>query len=157
MEKVIVVGGGHAAAQFCASMAERGQGHTVCMITEEAHLPYQKPPLSKSWGQVAAIKPTLIRAESFYQKHGIEVLLSTRVDSFDAHNQTVNFGSGLSRKFSSLILATGLRPRHLPVFEGETFENVHSLRSLDDAIQIFDQVKNADNVVIVGGGFIGLE
>ena len=86
MKKIVVIGGGHAAAQFCASIREAASAETIhlTLVTEEGCLPYQRPPLSKTWIKDENPQPAWLRPASFYADKNIDVRLETKVTSMDA-------------------------------------------------------------------------
>ncbi len=156
MSHIIVVGGGHAAAQFCASMIEAGQGERVVMVSDEAHVPYQRPPLSKTYLKEAQPAPAWIRADSFYTGKGVALRLSSRAVRVDRQARQLHLADGGMLPYAHLVLATGTRARTLPGLEALA-ANVHTLRTLDDAARLREQALAAEHVLVVGGGFIGLE
>jgi 3-phenylpropionate/trans-cinnamate dioxygenase ferredoxin reductase subunit len=155
VNKVIVVGGGHAAAQFCVAMAGSAE-HSLTLVSNEAYLPYQRPPLSKTYMKDEAPQPAWIKPETFYTDHGINTRLSTEVSAIDRSARQVVLRSGERLDYDTLVLATGTRARTLPAFEAG-YANVHTLRNLDDAQRMREQLATAERVLVVGGGFIGLE
>ncbi|HLU19884.1 MAG TPA: FAD-dependent oxidoreductase [Pusillimonas sp.] len=157
MSRIVVVGGGHAAAQLCASLAEAGAGNRVVMVTAEPHVPYQRPPLSKSYLKDAESAPAWLRAQSYYDTHGVTVKLSTTVTAIDRRARELALSDGSRLPYDQLVLATGTRARQLPELDAAKFSNVHTLRTLTDADRLRAQFESAQRVLVVGGGFIGLE
>lgn len=158
MKKIVVVGGGHAAAQFCASIHEAASAEPVhlTMVAEEGYLPYQRPPLSKTWMKDENPQPAWLRPASFYADKSIDVRLDTKVTSIDATTHTLKLSSGDTLSYDTLVLATGTRARTLPLFDAG-FSNAGALRTLADAQRLREQISAAQNVLVLGGGFIGLE
>lgn len=156
MSHIIVVGGGHAAAQFCASMIDAGQGERVVMVSDEAHVPYQRPPLSKTYLKDAEPTPAWIRADSYYTGKGVALRLSSRAVGIDRQARQLRLEDGSMLPYEKLVLATGTRARTLPGLEGMA-ANVHTLRTLKDAAGLREQARSAERVLVLGGGFIGLE
>jgi len=156
VNKIIVVGGGHAGAQFCASLVEAQLPAQVVLISDEAHLPYQRPPLSKTYLKDDAPEPAWLRSESFYADNGAVLRLTSRVEDIDRAGKTVGLASGERLPYDTLVLATGTRARTLPLFDGG-YSNVFTLRTLDDAVRLRGTMQSASRVLVVGGGFIGLE
>lgn len=157
MSRIVVVGGGHAAAQLCASLAEAGAGNRVVMITAEPHVPYQRPPLSKAYLKDVDAAPAWLRAESYYDTHGVTVKLNTTVTAIDRQAKQLALSDGSSLPYDQLVLATGTRARQLPELDAAKFTNVHTLRTITDADRLRIQFESAQRVLVVGGGFIGLE
>lgn len=153
---VVIIGAGHGGVQAAASLREEGYDGRIVLVGDEAELPYHKPPLSKTFIKDADAKPQILRAEAFYSGHSIDLLLGETVECLDPATRRVRFASGDSVAFDHAILATGSRPRLLPV-EGGPLEGVFSLRSIADARSIRTLAGEVEDVVILGGGFIGLE
>ena len=156
MRDVLVIGGGHAAAQFCAGMVEAGQGARLHLVCEEPHLPYQRPPLSKSFLKNPQEAPQPIRGADWYAQSGIEVHLGARAEAVDRDARTVRLADGRALPYASLVLATGTRARSLPSLPSG-LRNVGPLRTAGDAERLRANLAGASRVVVLGGGFIGLE
>jgi len=156
MQKVVIVGGGHAAAQLCASLVEGEFKGNVTMVCEEASLPYHRPPLSKSFIRDPAAEMQLLRAETVYTDAGIEVLLADPAVAIDREARSLTLASGATLDYDVLVLATGTRARRLPELSDDIV-NVAYLRNAQDAINLRDAMANAPSVTVLGGGFIGLE
>ena len=156
MKNIVVVGGGHAAAQFCASIAASSHMFHVTLVTEEDCLPYQRPPLSKTWLKEADPQPAWLRPAKFYSDHGVEVLFGTRATALDPDRHTVLLSTGSELTYDYLVLATGTSARELPLFKHKP-ENVFTLRTLTDARNLRARMQDSRDVVVFGGGFIGLE
>lgn len=156
MKKIVVVGGGHAGAQFCASVIESKEDVQLLMVGEEEHLPYQRPPLSKTFLKDPEPVPAPLRAASFYADHNAALRLDSKVVDIDRQGKTIGLVSGERLAYDCLVLATGTRARTLPLFEGG-YANVFTLRTLDDAGRLREALQAANNVLVIGGGFIGLE
>ena len=153
---VVIVGAGHAGVQAAASLREGGYDGPVILVGDEAELPYHKPPLSKTFIKDAGAKPQPLRGEAFYTGNDIDFRPGTRVARIDLAGQRLELAGGGALPFDRLVLATGSRPRILPLPGGE-LAGVVSLRSLADARLIRELSADAEDVVIIGGGFIGLE
>lgn len=152
---VVIVGAGHAGVQAAASLREDGYDGPVILVGDENELPYHKPPLSKTFIKDQEAKPQPLRGEAFYTGSTIDYRPGIRVDRIDAGRRLELSGGGVL-PFDRLILATGSRPRILPL-PGSKLSGVVSLRSLADARLIRALSAQSEDVVIVGGGFIGLE
>ena len=156
-ETIVIVGGGQAALQIADSVRREGYEGELLMYSEESSFPYQRPPLSKGFlsGTMAEDKLHFRKME-FYEKRDIQVILNTRVTRLDADRKMLHLQGGDSKRFDRVALATGTRVRSLPV-PGADSEGVHYLRTLADTQKIKTALAHAQNVVVVGGGFIGLE
>ncbi|MDX8462317.1 NAD(P)/FAD-dependent oxidoreductase [Mesorhizobium humile] len=153
---VVIVGAGHAGVQAAASLREEGYGGPVVLIGDEQELPYHKPPLSKTFIKDAEAKPQPLRGEAFYTGNNIDYRPGVRIESIDARAGQLNVAGGGTLGFDRLVLATGSRPRLLKL-DGAGLAGVVSLRSLADARAIREFSAQTEDVVILGGGFIGLE
>ncbi|RWD66998.1 FAD-dependent oxidoreductase [Mesorhizobium sp.] len=153
---VVIVGAGHAGVQAAASLREEGYEGPVVLIGDERELPYHKPPLSKTFIKDPEAKPQPLRGEAFYSGNTIDYRPGVRIDSIDARAGRLNVAGGGTLGFDRLVLATGSRPRLLKL-DGAGLAGVVSLRSLADARLIRELSAQSEDVVILGGGFIGLE
>ncbi|MER8724653.1 FAD/NAD(P)-binding oxidoreductase [Mesorhizobium sp. M1027] len=152
---VVIVGAGHAGVQAAASLREEGYDGPVILIGDENELPYHKPPLSKTFIKDQQAKPQPLRGEAFYAGSAIDYRPGLRVERIDVAGRRLEISGGVL-PFDRLILATGARPRLLPL-PGSELSGVVPLRSLSDARLIRELSAQSEEVVILGGGFIGLE
>ncbi len=153
---VVIVGSGHAGVQAAASLREEGYSEAVTLVGDETELPYHKPPLSKAFLKDIEAKPQMLRAEAFYTGAHIGLRFGGRVEAIDRPARQLVFADGGRLGFDRLILATGSRPRQLPLAGAEKL-GIFSLRSVADARAIREHAAGAADVVVLGGGFIGLE
>lgn len=153
---IVIVGGGHAGAQLCASLVDAGLGPQVHLVCAEAQLPYQRPPLSKAFLKTAteALQPH--RAASWYADAGITLHLGDAATAIDRAAKTLRLASGATLPYGSLVLATGTRARRLPQLPAG-LANVAVLRDAADAEALRSQLRAARALTVLGGGFIGLE
>ncbi len=153
---VIIVGAGHGGFQIAASLRQLGFGERVCLINDEAHLPYQRPPLSKAYIKGSAGPDSLFfRPEKFYRDQNIE-LVSDRAVSIDRAAQKLKLASGASLAYGHLVLATGARNRLLDL-PNANLPDVKYLRILDESEALRASIPSHQRVVVIGAGFIGLE
>jgi 3-phenylpropionate/trans-cinnamate dioxygenase ferredoxin reductase subunit len=154
---VVIVGGGQAGYQTAASLRTEGYDGPVFLIGEEAVAPYQRPPLSKAFvlGKQNHSQ-ILLRPETYYPDHQIELLAGEKAIAIDRTARKVHLESGGALGYDTLVVALGARNRSLPV-AGATLDGVCYLRTLTDAIEVKQRLEQAQQVVVVGGGFIGLE
>ncbi|SCK47079.1 3-phenylpropionate/trans-cinnamate dioxygenase ferredoxin reductase subunit [Variovorax sp. HW608] len=152
---IVIIGGGHAAAQLCAGLVEAGQGARIHMVCEETAIPYHRPPLSKTFLKSPDEVPQQHRAEVWYADAGITLHLGDAAQSIDRQARTVTLKSGAVLRWERLVLATGTRARRISALEG--LENVALLRAAHEAVQLRDKLALAQHVTVLGGGFIGLE
>ena len=164
MQKVIIIGAGHAAAQLAPSLRKQGWKGEILVIGEEAYIPYQRPPLSKEF--MAGEKTEneiLIRPQLAYEQHDIDFRLNEKVAKLNPVESTITLSHGEELSYDQLALCTGARARKIPI-PGSELKGVFYLRTLDDVKAIKQQLDSCAkdsakraSVVILGGGYIGLE
>lgn len=162
MADVVIAGGGLGAASTAESLREQGFQGSIVIVAAEDHLPYDRPPLSKEFlgGEMSAEDLTL-HDQAWYDEKSITVRRGVTVTGVDAEARTVTLGGagdGESMGYSTLVLATGSEPRRLDL-DGADLDGILSLRSVEDSITIKEQLASAKgrNLVVIGGGWIGLE
>ncbi|MCP3878369.1 MAG: NAD(P)/FAD-dependent oxidoreductase, partial [Sulfitobacter sp.] len=157
MGHVVVIGAGQAGSSCVAKLRNSGFEGKITLIGAETVPPYQRPPLSKAYllGDMA-LERLYLRPESFYADHGIDLMLGTTVDSIDPAAQTVRVNGG-DMAYDDLVLTTGSFPRRLPAHIGGDLEGVHVVRDLRDVDTMGPRFTKGARVLIVGGGYIGLE
>lgn len=153
---VVVLGGGHAGAAAVATLRSEGFDGPIRLISADDEIPYQKPPLSKAFIKDAATEPMPIRPEAFYTTNAVDLILGRHATAIDRDAGAVVLEDGSRVPYDGLILATGARVRR-PAVEGAEFDGVCYLRSSADARSLRQRLNAARSVVVVGGGFIGLE
>jgi 3-phenylpropionate/trans-cinnamate dioxygenase ferredoxin reductase subunit len=156
-ERVVIVGAGQAGGQIAATLRIAGYAGEIALVGEEIHAPYHRPPLSKAYlaGKVD-IAQVLLRPADFYVKHAIDLKLGARVVAIDRAQNCVTLTTGEMLPYSWLALATGARVRSLPI-PGAHDPHVFYLRTLADIDHIRSALAGAARIVIIGGGFVGLE
>ena len=153
---VIIVGAGHGGFQVAASLRQSGFGGRVCLVNDEAHLPYQRPPLSKAYIKGSAGPESLVfRPEKFYHDQKIELIAGHAV-SIDRQARKVQLASGGALDYGHLVLATGARNRLLDL-PNANLPDVKYLRILDESEALRKIIQSRKRAVIIGAGFIGLE
>ncbi|MBW4975512.1 FAD-dependent oxidoreductase [Roseovarius mucosus] len=157
MTGVVVIGAGQAGASLVAKLRSEGYDGPITLIGEEPVPPYQRPPLSKKYllGDMA-LERLYLRPESYYAEAGIDLRLGLRVTAIDRAAQEVVIGTE-RLGYAHLVLATGSRPRHLPAAIGGELGGVHVVRTLADVDAMAPGFVPGARVLIVGGGYIGLE
>ena len=153
---IVIVGGGHGGSQIAASLRGEGYDGRLTLVTAEADLPYQRPPLSKAFLKDPGHALLPLRPESFYVKNAIDLRLGTEAVAIDAAARRLELAEGNAIGFDRLALAPGARPR-MPRIEGLGLDGVFTLRNAADARLLRLRLHEAGDVVVVGGGFIGLE
>ena len=158
-KKVVIIGGGHAGCACAKALRHEQFNGEIVLISNESELPYHRPPLSKSFIKDADeldLSKLCLQPENFYEKYQIDLRLNTAVSEIDPDENVVKLYHGDLIEYDYLVLATGTRPRQLPL-PGTELQGVMSLRTLQDARQLRIALNSTKNVVIIGGGFIGLE
>lgn len=159
--KLLIVGAGHAGSELALSARQSGWAGAITLIGDEAVLPYQRPPLSKAWlaGKVDA-EGLLLRPRSAYEAADIQLLSGRRMLSLDRAQRRIGLDDGSVLPYDKLALCLGGRPRPLscPGLEAGTRPaNLHYLRNMADAEGIRAQLRPGARVLIIGGGYVGLE
>jgi 3-phenylpropionate/trans-cinnamate dioxygenase ferredoxin reductase subunit len=153
---VVIVGAGHAGFQVAASLRQSGYKDRIVLINDEAHLPYQRPPLSKAYLKGTGGPDTLMfRPRKFYDDQKIE-LISDHAAAIDRAARQLKLASGAVLDYGHLVLATGARNRLLDI-PNARLPNVRYLRILDDSEDLRARIASSKRVVVIGAGFIGLE
>jgi 3-phenylpropionate/trans-cinnamate dioxygenase ferredoxin reductase subunit len=156
-ETVVIAGAGHAAGQLVASLRQNKFEGRIVLVGDEAHLPYQRPPLSKKYLAGALDTERLyVKPASFYEEAGVELCLETSVTAINRDEKSLRTADGDEIRYDKLVLALGSRVRRLHV-EGAKLRNVHYLRSIADVDGIRDNFDSGRRLVIIGAGYIGLE
>ncbi len=157
MQRIIVIGAGQAGASLVAKLRALGHGGPITLVGEEPVPPYQRPPLSKAYllGEMARER-LFLRPESFYAEQGITLRLGAPVTAIDRAARRVHLGPEVL-DYDALALATGSVPRRLPAAIGGALAGVHVVRGLADMDGLAPEFQPGRRVVIVGGGYIGLE
>jgi 3-phenylpropionate/trans-cinnamate dioxygenase ferredoxin reductase component len=153
---VVIAGAGHAGFQLATSLRQLGFAERVCLINDEAHLPYQRPPLSKAYLKGEGRPDSLMfRPDKFYRDQNIE-LIGDRAAFIDRAARRLVLESGSFLDYGHLVLATGARNRLLDI-PNATLADVRYLRILDESEALRLRIATARHVVVIGAGFIGLE
>jgi 3-phenylpropionate/trans-cinnamate dioxygenase ferredoxin reductase component len=156
MDGVLIVGAGHAGLQVAASLRQLGFKDRVVIINDEAHLPYQRPPLSKAYLKGTGGPDSLMfRPQKFYDEQKIE-LIADHAMAIDRAAHNLKLASGRALDYGHLVLATGARNRLLDIPNAK-LPDVRYLRILDDSEDLRTRLALRKRVVVIGAGFIGLE
>ena len=155
---VICIGAGQASLSCAAKLRSLGWTGAITLIGEEPHLPYQRPPLSKKYltGEMSAER-LLLRPPEWFTEQKVTCLTSQRVTAIERATKTVALASGGKLHYSSLLLATGCTPRRLPQAITRGLGNIHTVRDIADIDALAKHFRPGARVVVVGGGYIGLE
>jgi 3-phenylpropionate/trans-cinnamate dioxygenase ferredoxin reductase component len=157
MAAMVIVGAGHAAGQAAASLRQEKYEGEIVIIGDEQHIPYQRPPLSKQYlSGEHGLDRVYLRPAKFYQDKNVTLKTGTRIETIDTQAKTVTTDAGETIDYDKLLIATGGRPRRLTI-PGSDLGGIHYLRGIDDVDGIRRDMAPGKRLVIVGGGYIGLE
>lgn len=157
MRHIIVIGAGQAGSSCVVKLRNGGFDGNITLIGAEPHPPYQRPPLSKAYlmGDMA-LERLYLRPHSFYGEHGIDLRLGATVDAIDTAGRQIAVNGGMLA-YDDLVLATGSVPHRLPAAIGGALDGVFAVRGLADVDAMAPRFAKGARVLIVGGGYIGLE
>ena len=154
---VAVVGAGLAGGKAVEALRAEGFGGRIVLFGDEPHHPYERPPLSKGYLQGNDERDTVfVHPESWYGEHDVDLRLGAAVTGLDRHAHELMTDDGQPVHYDRLLLTTGASPRHLRL-PGADLPGVHYLRTLDDSDALRAAFRPGANVVVIGGGWIGLE
>ncbi|MES2683889.1 MAG: FAD-dependent oxidoreductase [Pseudomonadota bacterium] len=156
-ETVVIIGGGQAGSECAFALRQQQFAGRIVLVGEEPLLPYRRPPLSKTFlaGEVQA-ESLLIRAAATYQQQNIECRMGQRVVALDRTAKSVTLDEGTVIGYTHLVFATGGRARALPLPGGDK-ANVHTIRTVADVERLKADFAPGKRLVVIGGGYIGLE
>jgi len=156
MTKVLIIGGGHAGANTAYALRKDGFDGEIRIISDEDYLPYHRPPLSKDFlKQNIAIEKLGFKSADFYEEQKILINLDTHIDSIDLESNLA-VTKNTSFNFDYLVFATGASPRLLPM-ENADAKNLFYLRQITDVLSMHQQISADKEMILIGGGYIGLE
>ncbi len=155
---VVIVGAGHGGAQCAIALRSNGFTGSIAMIGREPEPPYERPPLSKEYfAREKTFDRLYIRPPAFWEEKQVAMLLSTEVTAIDPAAKALTLSDGSSFGYGKLVWAAGGDPRKLPV-PGSDLAGVHAVRTRADCDQLMGEIDGGvNNIVIIGGGYIGLE
>jgi 3-phenylpropionate/trans-cinnamate dioxygenase ferredoxin reductase component len=153
---IVIIGGGHAAAQLCAALIDAKCSQPIHLVCKEATLPYHRPPLSKAFIKSFDTAVQYHRAPAWFDDAGIQVHLFDPAVEIHRAQKEVTLQSGKVLEYEALVLATGTRPRTINGLQHD-IKNVYCLRTLKDAERVRQAIHDSSSVTLLGGGFIGLE
>tara|TARA_B100000287_G_C20629438_1_gene779164 strand:+ start:370 stop:1590 length:1221 start_codon:yes stop_codon:yes gene_type:complete len=158
IEKIVIIGGGQASISCASQLRSLGFNGEICMVCEEDTYPYQRPPLSKKFltGHILEER-LLLKKIDYYKTNNIQVLLSKKATKIDRDNKKVHLQSGENIDYTKLVIATGSRAKKAPLSDRDNYSNAFYLRNLHDAKNLKNQLHQGKKILIVGGGYLGLE
>lgn len=156
--RLVIVGAGQAGFALAAKLRALKDTRPITMIGAEEVYPYQRPPLSKKYllGEMSFDRLTF-RPDNWFAENDVEVRLSTYVEEIDREKKTVRMQDGSVLEYETLALTTGSTPRTLPASIGGELKGVYTVRDKRDADRLADEMKAGRRLLIIGGGYIGLE
>jgi 3-phenylpropionate/trans-cinnamate dioxygenase ferredoxin reductase subunit len=157
MTTFVIVGAGQAGLQAAQTLRQVGFDGRIMMVGDEPHLPYQRPPLSKKYltGEIPRER-IMLQPERFFSENAIECLFATRADKLDPAARRLMLSDGATLGYDKLLLTLGSRCRTLPV-PGSQDERIRSIRTIRDADALAEMTRSGQRLIIIGGGYIGLE
>ena len=157
MSKVVIIGAGHAGGSVAGFLKQYGYEGQIVLAGAEAVPPYQRPPLSKAWLKGEADAQSLqLKSDEFYAENGIDLRLGVTATSIDRDSKTVSFSDGAVETYDHLVIATGSHARRLPVAGGDD-DGLLELRTTVDAERLKSALGEGRKLIVVGGGYVGLE
>ncbi|MBO3759601.1 FAD-dependent oxidoreductase [Ciceribacter sp. L1K22] len=156
--RLVIIGAGQAGFALAAKLRALKDARPITIIGGEADYPYQRPPLSKKYllGEMSFDR-LQFRTSDWYPENNVEVWLSTFVEAIDRQAKSVRCGDGRSLDFHTLVIATGSSPRRLPDEMGGSLGGVYVVRDKQDADRLAAEMKPGRKLLVIGGGYIGLE
>jgi 3-phenylpropionate/trans-cinnamate dioxygenase ferredoxin reductase subunit len=156
-DTIAIIGAGHAGGRAAEAMRQAGFDGRIIVIGEETYVPYERPPLSKELlATDAGVDKVFCNSPEYYAQNGIELRLATRAESINRAARTIGLDSGETTAYDRLLIVTGGRVRRLDC-PGAELEGLHYIRAIPDTLALRPALKEGARVVVVGGGFIGLE
>lgn len=154
----VIIGAGQAAFSLCSKMRALGDTAPITLIGDEPQLPYQRPPLSKGLMlEETTIEQLAFRAADFYKDNHIDLVLGAKAVAMDPAAKTVTLADGQIFAYKTLVFATGTRPRRLPDALVGGLKGIYYIRSIADVAAMRPEFAPRRHVLIIGGGYIGLE
>jgi 3-phenylpropionate/trans-cinnamate dioxygenase ferredoxin reductase subunit len=150
----VIVGGGLAATRTAEQLRRADYPGPITIVSDEVHLPYDRPPLSKEVLR-SEVDDVTLKPREFYDEHRITLRLGSAATGLDTTQQTVALDDGTELDYDELVIATGLVPKRIPAFP--QLEGIRVLRSFDESLALRRHASDARRAVIVGAGFIGCE
>ncbi|HKF74120.1 MAG TPA: FAD-dependent oxidoreductase [Stellaceae bacterium] len=153
--KLVIIGAGPAGFRAAEVLRQQSPDAEITLVGDEPHPPYQRPPLSKAYLTDGLAPPALLlQSETFYKEQRISLRLGVPATRIDRSTKHVELADGTRLAYDKLLIATGCRARRLSAFDHLP---IHYLRGLDDAARLRPELKSGRSLVLIGGGFIGLE
>jgi 3-phenylpropionate/trans-cinnamate dioxygenase ferredoxin reductase component len=153
-KRIVIVGGGLAAARTAEQLRRSAFDGSITIVSDEVHLPYDRPPLSKQVLR-SELDDVTLKPREFYDDNNITLVLGAAVRTLDTGAQTVILADGSALEYDDVVIATGLVPRRIPTFP--SLPGIHVLRSFDESMALREEAASARRAVVVGAGFIGCE
>lgn len=157
MKRIVIIGGGQAGAALATKLRKLGHEGRITLVCSEPALPYQRPPLSKKYlMKEMSVEQLLLRPERFYAENEIEVILGQPVTQIDRARRVLRLGAQ-HLNYDALAITTGSSPRRLPAGMGGDLDHVYGVRSIVDVDLIASEFVPGRRLLVIGGGYIGLE
>ena len=151
-KQIVIVGGGLGAARTCEQLRRAGFEGSITIVSDEVHLPYDRPPLSKQVLR-SEMDDVTLKPREFYEENNISLLLGSAARALDTGAMSVTLDNGTVLGYDELVIATGLVPKRIPSFPD--LAGIHVLRSFVESMKLREEASSARRAVVVGAGFIG--
>jgi len=157
MQKIVIIGAGQAGYSVASRLRKEKFDGSIKLIGDENEIPYQRPPLSKAYLLGKMEKSRLqLRKKDFYEKNDIELITGQTITCIDRTAYTVKTADS-AISYDRLVIATGSEPRRFPSNAGGDIQNVYTIRNIQDVDALAAQIDQLKHVLVIGGGYIGLE
>ncbi len=157
VESVVVVGGGLAGGKTVEGLRKGGYAGKLTLLADELHLPYERPPLSKGYlAGTAERSSVFVHSREWYSTNDVDLRMGTSATHLDTATKQVSLSDGSRLEYGHVVLATGSSPRRLDI-PGADAAGVLTLRTLDDSDHLRQAIAASSGLVVIGGGWIGLE
>ena len=157
-EKIVIIGGGQASVSCASQLRSIGFNCEISIICEEDSYPYQRPPLSKKFlTEHISADRLLLKKMDYYKSNNIQVFLSNKAIKIDRENKKIHLQNGEKIYYTKLVIATGSRAKKLPLDYEGNYSNIFYLRNLRDAKNLKNLLIRGKKILIIGGGYLGLE
>ncbi len=154
--RIVIIGGGHAGGMVSVYLRQMKFSGEIIIVTEEKFFPYQRPALSKGFLSGSIEESRLfIKPESYYKKQNIEVIQNSQVTAINRKNKIIQINQNKKISYDKLVIATGSILNKLPLKQENN--NIHYIRTINDSKEIKNKLQEGKKIIIVGGGYIGLE